>query len=170
MIPNPWLILGAVLAFIGAFVGGNIHGHRAERIVWEKRSAEESLAAFKKGQSLQRAADQVAIDIAGTQTVVQERIITNTIKLKEEVQIYVQDDSNCITYGFMRLHDAAALGVDPATLALPADKSNGSCTTLKWSDLEKGVIGNYGTADQNAGQLTGLQGYVSGVQKAQSGP
>ena len=34
-LPNPWIILGVVLALAGAYAGGDWHGHRAEKLVWQ---------------------------------------------------------------------------------------------------------------------------------------
>jgi len=36
---SPFLALAAVLALLGAFVAGNLHGHRAEKTVWEAATA-----------------------------------------------------------------------------------------------------------------------------------
>lgn len=43
--PSPWLILATVLALLGAFVGGNLHGHRAERTTWEALTAKATVTA-----------------------------------------------------------------------------------------------------------------------------
>lgn len=48
---SPYLALGAVLAFLGAFIAGNIHGHHAEKAAWaaaisqQKAEAAQLLAA-----------------------------------------------------------------------------------------------------------------------------
>lgn len=36
---SPYLAVAAVLALLGAFVAGNLHGHRAEKTVWEAATA-----------------------------------------------------------------------------------------------------------------------------------
>lgn len=57
--PHPYLILAAVIAFLGAYMGGNLHGHRAERIVWEKALAEQKAEAGKVlANALQRVRDK----------------------------------------------------------------------------------------------------------------
>lgn len=40
MIPNPWLILGVILALAGSWVAGDIHGHRREADSWRLQMAD----------------------------------------------------------------------------------------------------------------------------------
>lgn len=54
---NPYLLLGAVLAIVGAFLAGNIHGHQSERTTWqakiEEARAEASEVARKQEHAKQ---------------------------------------------------------------------------------------------------------------------
>ena len=61
MIPHPYVILAAFLAILGAYVGGNLHGHRAERVTWE--AATERL----KAEQAQTLADETAKAVLATQ-------------------------------------------------------------------------------------------------------
>lgn len=45
---SPWLILGAVLSCIGAYLLGNFAGHQSERLVWEAAIAEQKSEASQK--------------------------------------------------------------------------------------------------------------------------
>lgn len=63
---SPWLILGAVLAAIGAYLLGNVSGHRAERVVWElaierqkTEAANELTAATARAATVQKANDDL---------------------------------------------------------------------------------------------------------------
>ena len=57
-LPNPWIMLGVVLALIGAFVAGNVHGHNAEKLVWQAAIEKQKDEA---AQSLAAATEQVAV-------------------------------------------------------------------------------------------------------------
>lgn len=96
---------------------------------------------------------------AGTNDQVQTKIVTQTITLTEKVPVYVHDQipvPGCVSYGLVRVLDAAALGAQPEDLPLPAGVTDDTCSPLKPSDLARGVAKNYGLARQNAGQLDGL--------------
>jgi uncharacterized membrane protein (Fun14 family) len=70
----------------------------------------------------------------------------------------------CIPWGFVRLHDAAVLRVTADSLALPAGKSDNSCSTFTATQLAEAIIGNYNRAIHNANQLNALIAYDKKVQ------
>lgn len=87
------------------------------------------------------------------------KIEVHTQYLTKEVPRYVtahQDAVGCVTYGLVRLHDAAVLGVDPSTLELPPGKSDDACSPVKPSDLGRALAAEIGAFRQNAGQLDAL--------------
>lgn len=55
---TPWLALGTVLALIGAFLGGNYHGHSAERSQWQAVQATERAAAATLQAKAEKAASE----------------------------------------------------------------------------------------------------------------
>lgn len=79
-----------------------------------------------------------------------------------EVQIHVHaisSASHCITYGLVRVIDAAVHGVGAGTLALPAGKSDDACAPISAADLARSVVDNYGTARANSQQLNDLEAF-----------
>ena len=62
----------------------------------------------------------------------------------------------CIPWGFVRLHDAAVLGVDPGSLPNPGGLADDACSTVEYPDLAGTVARNYGAARANAEQLDAL--------------
>lgn len=91
--------------------------------------------------------------------VVDQKIQARTRAITKEVHAYVtpaQDARACVSYGAVRLHDAAVFGVQPAELQLPAGKSNDDCSPIAPSALVAAVAENYGVAHQNAEQLNEL--------------
>lgn len=125
----------------------------------EAADATAQAAAVSKAAAIQKAQDALSLKDQAHESAAQVRIVTRTQTITKEVPTYVtvaQDARGCVTYGLVRLHDAAALGVDPSTLQLPAGKSDDDCTSLKASDLAAGIVSNYGVSHQNAEQLNAL--------------
>lgn len=154
---NPWVIIGFMVSFGAAVVGSYMKGHSDgvdSRLVAE---AKQEKIVFREAQRLQRDADQVAIDLAGQQSVTQEKIVTRTMTITKEIPTYVKDTSDCVTIGLIRVLDAAALGVDPATLVLAPGQFDETCAGIGARALAQSVVDNYGRARQNAAQLTDLQ-------------
>lgn len=162
-IPSIWLMLGLFLAGAAgsAYITREVYTGRIAKI--ELAHAQAVIDAETKAREDQRAIDQIAIDAAGSQAIVQEKIVTKYRTIERDVHIYVQDSSNCITYGLVRVHDAAAYGADPKSLTLPAGQSDDACAPVGWRTLASTFTGNYRNSNQNSAQLTGLQDYVRDV-------
>ncbi len=58
-LPSPWILLGFALMLAGAYIGGNTHGHKAERVTWEAATAK------LKADAAQTLADETAKVLAG---------------------------------------------------------------------------------------------------------
>jgi hypothetical protein len=89
----------------------------------------------------------------------QNHIVVVTKRILQEVPAYVtpaQDAVGCITFGFVRVLNAAANGVDPASLSLPAGESDDTCTGLAVSAVAATLADAYGTSRQNSEQLDSL--------------
>lgn len=107
----------------------------------------------------QKAQDDATLAHAITEAQAQERIVTRTQTIIQKVDHYVTDRSTCITYGLIRVLDAAATGRDPESLQLPAGQSDDACAPVDAPTLARSVVANYGVARQNAEQLDGLIAY-----------
>lgn len=155
----------ALVVILGLGVAG-LAGLRLEEKIAKGQIASIQLGdarakaeAVSEAAAIQKQQDDIALRDAVSEASAQQRIVTRTTTTVKEVPVYVtpaQDASSCVTYGLVRLHDAAALGVDPGTLPLPAGKLDSDCTALKASDLAAGIVSNYGVARQNAEQLNAL--------------
>lgn len=118
------------------------------------------------------AAQQKQLDVAATTAAVadaqaQAALVTRAAALTQEIPAHVtpaQDQAaaapgarpGCVSYGLVRLLDAATLGVPAASLALPAGESDDACAPVEPSALASSVAANYGVAEQNAQQLNDL--------------
>lgn len=90
---------------------------------------------------------------------IQHRIII------KRIPVYVSTSPappvGCITWGLVRLHDAAVLGVSPDDLPNPADQPDNACSSVADSDFAAAVADNYAAARANAEQLDALEADVS---------
>lgn len=167
------LILAGIVS-VGLITGTAWTTHRVDQAgfdkaeqQWEKnkQKAIDGAVAIKAAQD--NVVLQNALKEAKAQTIIQTQIQT----VIKEVPKYVKvDDIGCITYGLVRVLDAAAIDADPGELPIPAGKSNDSCTGLTTVDLASHVAGNYGIARANAQQLNDLEQTVRDMIAAANKP
>lgn len=126
----------------------------------EKKAVELALARQKAQNEIDKNA---AVNEAEAQTTIVER--THTIT--EKVPVYVPVSTKCpVTAGFIRVLDAAVLGVSPGDIPLPAGQSDDSCAAVDPRTLALNIVANYGTCHANAQQLTSLQDWLKATTAA----
>lgn len=134
-----------------------------------EREAERRRA---RGITQRQAAASAAIGAQHDQTIAAIR--WRTKEIIRHVPIYVSaesDDRYPVPWGVVRLHDAAALGVDPATLPNPAGEPDDAASSVAASDLARAVARNYGDVCRaDAAQLADLQAWVRAMGEAQAEP
>lgn len=164
-------VLSASLAAFGAY---EVTAAFKDRTIGELKLADSQAMtnAVTAAKADLAARDKVTLDAAVSRATSQQKIVTQTVTITKEIPAHVtpaQDARTCITYGLVRVFDAAAGGADPDTLSLPAGQSDDACAPVKASDLARSVAENYGSARDNADQLTALQGWVrqQGIVKPQ---
>ena len=93
-----------------------------------------------------------------------QRIIQTVIRtITREVPIYVTaatDTHYPVPWGLVRLHDAGALGVDPASLPNPSGAADDTPSTVTDGNLAATLTTNYGICRSTTQQLTDLQAWV----------
>ena len=151
-----------ILVFV-AFILGLVLGGGAVNSHWQKKwdahvAADQAAVNEAVARAVATEKKQAKADVAAavSEAKAQERIIVRTRTIIERIPDHVSNDSHCITYGLVRVLDAAALGVDPADLELPPGKSDDACAPVEATTLAGSVVDNYGTARQNAQQLDAL--------------
>jgi hypothetical protein len=150
---------GAAWYIRGNIADGDIAAVRLELERGTAKAVKEAVdIAIRGAEFANRASGALAnvsmnIEIAGSAILV-------------EVPRYVTKDQACITYGFIRVLDAAAHGVDPATLNLPAGKSDGTCAPLEPAVVASKLVANITAAKLNAEQLDALSAVVRGPELA----
>lgn len=99
---------------------------------------------------------------------VQTRIVNHTITLTKEIPHYVSlAPTPCISYGLVRVLDAAVLQADPDALPLPAGATDDTCSPITAADLAQSVVSNYAAAQANAQQLNDLETSIRSEDQAQ---
>jgi hypothetical protein len=97
--------------------------------------------------------------------------ITRTLTKEIPVVITPQVDRNFpLPVGLVRLHDAAADGVDLSALPLPTGVTNDSPSPITASRFGSVIVTNYGECRADAERLTALQGWITAQQRAMNGP
>ncbi len=159
------LISVAVSALLSGFgvwkITHDIYTGKIAKITLGYAEAEKKALA---AQAKRLEADNATVLAAAvTEGQVQISILRHTSVLKLEVPRYVTIDRPCITWGFMRVHDAAVHGVSPDDLPLPAGKLDGDCAPVDAIALARSIADNYGTARANAEQLDALSRVIKAV-------
>lgn len=153
-----YVVLG-LLVLAGAagwFINGAIWEAK-----WQKhlRADERAVAAaVQAAREDERKQLKLQSQSGDTQAKVQRKEAEAARTIIEKVPYYVRETVtvSCVSYGLVRVLDAAALGLDPAELRLPAGKSDDACTGLTPADLARSVASNYAAARADAAQLDGL--------------
>ncbi len=139
---------------------GKIAEMKAGYIEAEKKAVELALAR-------QKAQNEVDKNAAVNEAKAQNKIVEVTHTIREKVPVYVPTATKCaVTVGFVRVLDAAVLGVSPGDIPLAAGQSDDSCAAVDPRTLALNIVANYGACHANAQQLTSLQGWVTATIKA----
>lgn len=158
-----------IAAFVALAVGltaGHLWTERAWKARWEARNAAEAKVEVKvhKDAAVKVEAQANAGQRIGAKAATADQAIQTQIK---EIIVYAPkhitpatDSRVCIPYGFVRVLDAAILGVRPDDLPLPTGASDDACAPVVASHLAAEIVANYGLARQNANQLDALIAYT----------
>ena len=120
-------------------------------------------AAQAQGKALAAKQVRIGVSVAKTDLAAQAAIVVRYRTIIQKVPTYVtpQDDLRYpLSVGFVRLHDAAALGVDPGSVSIGAGQSDDARSPVESSALATVIAGNYEACHANAQQLTDLQDWV----------
>lgn len=126
----------------------------------DARAKAEALAA---AADRMRRADAISLKSAVAEAAAQQKLAQEKSTIAKEVHRHVARNSSnpvCISYGLVRVLDAASLGADPDSLSLPVGQSDESCAPVAAADLAANVAANYAAARANAEQLSALQAWV----------
>ena len=155
VIPWPYRLLA--LAALGlALVGfGWVKGAGHVQAQWDAAVQQQALQATAVREEQAQATVEVITEYVDRVRVVREK--GDTIIKEVPVYVPVQADAACtINRGFVRLHDAAAVGALPE----PARDTDAAAASIALSAVAGTVATNYQTCHDNAEQLRALQSWV----------
>ena len=164
---GPWGYIAA--ASVGALSAGGLrrlpdvgrHGAPGRHAEAQRRDVRDACGATALATT--RASDaatfKVELDVDTAMTNLNV-IHETTIK---KVPVYVTRETDArfpVPCGFVRLHDAAALGADPDTVPNPPGKSDGDACEIASSAVATAVVDNYALANKWREQLIGWQAWA----------
>jgi hypothetical protein len=155
LIPWPYRLLA--LAALGlALVGfGWVKGAGHVQAQWDSAVQQQALQATAVREEQAQATVKVVTQYVDRIRVVREK--GDTIIKEVPVYVPVQADAACtINRGFVRLHDAAAVGALPE----PAQDTDAAAAGIALSAVAGTVATNYQTCHETAEQLKALQTWV----------
>lgn len=159
-------LIGAALAAL-LLIGVSAYvTHRVDKSAYDELKLSYAQAAAKavaKAQTKQDAKDDATDKIAIADVAEQQKIVYRTKTITKEVPVYVTEKTDAVfavPCGFVRLHDAAARGIDPSQVENPAGKSDGDTCEFTTSQVASAIVDNYGTALGWRQQLIDLQAAV----------
>lgn len=160
----PGVYLGLALLLAGS--GWWLHHAGYNAGARDAQQKEQMLDAQARQQAIagalikQKAVDAGLIAAADHAGFLRGQAQARTITITKEIPKYVTvetDKSYPVPCGLVRLHDAAALGADPADLDNPAGLADGETCPVKDSDLAAIIVWNYGVTHEDEAQIAGLQ-------------
>lgn len=184
MFPNvPLLYLriaaGAVAAAAVAFATFQVV-HAFDNVRYshlETSVAQASVAAVQESARVNQAQSAIDAHSADSSAAHQTALAAQAAVVKSKVRSHVHEPPpaatpavGCVTYGLVRQHDAAALGVDPDALPLPSGATDDACAPVANADLADAISDNYAAARANAQELNDLQANVTAKVDATNPP
>lgn len=168
-----WLMraLGAVKIYIAVALVGLAVGFSGAWKARDLMAAGASAKALKVEAGQLRAAlrvtaaqQQIASDIGRQAAEERVRIEYRTRTLIREVPTYVTPEIDArfdLAVGLVRLHDAAALGVDVSAVPDPAGRADDQAADVAASDFGAAVVENYGVCHALRSQVLAWQSWAA---------
>jgi hypothetical protein len=127
-------------------------------------------AAEQRARRIERDQGQASERIGAADQAKQTRIRTITRTLVHEVPVAIPpsvDRAFPLSVGFVRLHDAAALGLDLSDIAAPAGAADDAAARVGASDAARVIAANYGDCRADAQELADWQAWYAALRAAQ---
>ena len=140
--------------------------HKIDLASYEKlelKYAAASAEAVAVAKAEQARLDEIARQAAQQEAINQRALAESAQARLEEVQKHVARLSSdragkpgCITFGFIRVLDAAVHSVTASSLRLPTGGVDGACAGVDAATVARSIVRNYAAATANAEQLNAL--------------
>jgi|GEM_PF-2887853 len=109
-------------------------------------------------------ADQITQAAAISAEAGHDHIVTLTRTITKEIPSVLTprvDRDFPLSVGFVRLHDAGALGLDLSAVPAPAGQSDDAASAVTSGALAQVITANYGACRDDQARLTELQGWLT---------
>lgn len=165
-------LVAMALVILGLVFGAVHVTRKVDAVKYQKLELAYQAAQAKavaEAMAQQREFDDLASKAARDDARKQAAVVANVKQQLAEVKRHVHAISatgHCITYGLVRVIDAAVHGVSASDLPLPAGKSDDACAPVSAADLARSIVDNYGTARANASQLDDLEAFSRAAKAA----
>lgn len=138
-----------------------------ERDGW-RRAAEGYRTAYELTLARAEATHRIEAEAAAAQVEIRE--VFRTITEKVPVYVSVESDAHCqLPAGFVRLHDAAAVGTVPDAVPDPAGEPHDAPAGVALSAASATIVGNYEVCHAARRQLMDLQAWIRTQQALDEG-
>ena len=132
---------------------------------WARLAAVQRVAAAAQAHNrlITQQRTEVSLAAGAAEVRAQDRIGIVYRTLREEIPTHVSPETDrrfVLPVGLVRLHDAAARGVELSRVPDPAGEPDDAASRVQPSDLAGAVVDNYGACRADAEQLTALQAWV----------
>jgi hypothetical protein len=148
-------LFAAAATAIGGFAAGwKVHD-------WRDGAAQVRAAQAAVKTVQRQAAASQAIAVADQRT--QDRVRTVTRTLIEKVPVYVTATTDArfpVPWGFVRLHDAAAVGDDLSAAAASPGRPDDAASNVAASEAAGVIVANYGSCRADQARLAELQAWT----------
>jgi hypothetical protein len=155
-----------VLAFCGGLYAahhwdeGDVRALQLKIATIQRDDARAEVIAVAAASDRMKRADAVNLNAAVAEAAAQQKLADAKSRLSREIPLHVSSSTPfCISYGLVRVLDAASLGADPDALSLPAGQSDESCAPVTAAALAGSVAANYAVARSNAEELNALEAW-----------
>lgn len=133
------------------------------------KAQERAAAARAQVVDTKQRSDTHAVGAHEVATVTHTQVVTRT--LTKEIPLVIPpavDRSFPLSVGFVRLHDAAARGVDLSDIAASAGAADGSPSSVTPSDAAAVIVANYGACHADDAELAAWQEFYSRLRADQA--
>lgn len=154
-----YVLLGVACVAAGAY--GCYRIEEPKILAVQLADAKDYAAALDLQRRAQKAADDASLKAAVAEAEAQQKIVVRMITLTKEIPAHVSNDSHCITYGLVRVLNAAAGQTSVDAVPGTSGKPDVACAPVTWRSFAEDITDDYGHANANAEELTALQGWVA---------
>jgi hypothetical protein len=155
---GPWgyVILAVVTLGIGAGAAGWTT-HKVDQSFYDElviKDKDAQIAAVNLAIANQKNQDELNKDAAVKEAAAQQSIEDKSHVIVQKIPTLVSDTSTCITFGLLRVLNAAAANGDVASLT--GSQSDDACAGVSWRSFASDLADDYRIGNKNSEQLNAL--------------